>query len=308
MRVMSVATRTCASCARRRSEVSPAGVACQPVRSIVPSAATSAAITMLPVMPASGRPFASTIGPRGPIRSTVRYACPTASDVYCGPCRIWIDHARRTSTQMPTPTSAASPPTRTKKPGLRKNGASTREYGCTRRRGKGRASFARRRGSGVEIATASAAGRTTSASSSVGADSATRGLLLGELVREEREREAAPREVAVAREGGDAGRHALEAVRVELGKRPLQGFSPLGRVELGAEPVGGDRVEAEPAGRVAARRAHGHRRARRAVQLVRGARDGREAEPADRHEQAGRGGREARRFEPFQLAPGPEGA
>jgi hypothetical protein len=95
----------------------------------VPRAPTSATTTTCPVVPASRRPFVSTIGPRGPIRSTVRYACPLASAVYAGPWRIWIDQARSASRQSATATSAASPPMRTKKPGLRKNGASAREYG-----------------------------------------------------------------------------------------------------------------------------------------------------------------------------------
>ena len=93
----------------RRSETRPSAVGCQPFVSISPSAATSAATTMWPVVPASLRPFASTIGPRGPARSTVRYAWPFASDVYAGPCRIWIDQARSTRRQSAMPTSDREP-------------------------------------------------------------------------------------------------------------------------------------------------------------------------------------------------------
>ncbi len=110
-------------------------------------------MTRWPVTPASGRPFASTIAPRGAVRSTTRNDCEFAIDVYWGPCRIWIDQARRTRTAMATPMSAARPPTRTKKPPLRKYGASAREYGSGRRpEGRLRGSVTlRRRSSGVEV-------------------------------------------------------------------------------------------------------------------------------------------------------------
>jgi len=44
---------------------------------------------------------------------TVRNAWCVASFLYEGPCRIWIDHARRTSRQIAIPTTTARPPTRT---------------------------------------------------------------------------------------------------------------------------------------------------------------------------------------------------
>src|SRR6476646_6088565 len=96
------------------------------------------------------------------------------------------------------PTSAARPPIRTKKPGLRKYGASAREYGWSRRRPESvRGSVTRRRGSGLEMATAAAASGDEWADRawpSVGAPAAGR-YSSSELVCEQREPEAPPRQI-----------------------------------------------------------------------------------------------------------------
>jgi len=95
----------------------------------------------------------------------------------CTPARAGSGSTRRagTRTQSAMPTTIARPPMRTKKPWLRKNGASTREYGWSRRppvRWRGRVTL--RLGSGDEKAKAAAACRAIRPSASVGTSPAAR--------------------------------------------------------------------------------------------------------------------------------------
>src|SRR5581483_3666689 len=207
MRRSSVDTRTFASFDSFRNDAYPSAFGCQPFESMSPSAATSAATTTRPTVPASFLPLLSTMGPRGPARSTVRYAWPFASDVYCGPWRIWIDHARRTRMQSAIPTSTARPPTRTKKPGLRKNGASAREYGYRRRRVGRNGRVQCRRVWGIR-------------------------LFIGQLVRDLSEGVEAPRQLGRRPEGLDGHLDGREAARVERLERAPERAAALRGVEL----------------------------------------------------------------------------
>ncbi len=268
MRATSVGSPTPASFANRLSWVVPASVGLQrPCAPVVPSAPGSASTTTCPAVPASGRPFASTIAPRGAVRSTTRNDCEFAIAVYCGPCRIWIDQARRTSTPMSTPTSTASPPIRTKKPGLRKYGASAREYGWGRlRSGRLRGSLTLRRSSGVEVAIllgssswfgpeAQCTGRYGSSSASSSASSAS----------------------AYVRQASSGSSRSVASMAVTVGSpaassgQLLEGRGQRGaavrQVELGGEPFDGDVAERELAVRISAGGEDEHRATPRRLQL-----------------------------------------
>lgn len=113
-------------------------------------------------------------------------------------------------------------------------------------------------------------------------------LILGELVREEGQPEAAPGEIGVCEERGEPLGDGRQAVDLELGKRCVQGVSAFGRVELAREALGGDGVQVELAMRIAARGEHEHRAPPRGVQVVVGDRHVVEHEPDERNYQLAR--------------------
>src|SRR5690348_7342873 len=272
MRATSVCACVCERRAKRRSSARPTVDACQPVRSNAPSAATSAATTTRPDVVASFRPLASTIAPRGPIRSTVRNAWLDATAEYSCPCSTCTDQARISSRPSAMATSTPRPPIRMKKPGLRKYGASAREYGSgLRLPGSERGRVIRRRGCGVEIETA--------------------GLrLVGELVGQQGQSQRSPGRLRIGAERLHGLGDSRQAARVECGERRVELLPPLRRVELGGEPLGGDGVRLEVAVRVAAGRQHEHRPAAGRVQLLLVEADVVADEPRDRDAEVEVGG------------------
>ena len=184
---------------RSRSDASPCV-------SNSPSAATSAATTTCPVVPASRRPFASTIGPRGPIRSTVRYAWPFASAVYAGPCRIWIDQARSASRQSATPTSDCEPADADEEARAAEERRVRARVRLKRRRPPGRARGSLTPAPGIGGGDGyGGCGRSKRRLrlASVG-DGSGGSLFVGELVGEQREPEAAPGEIRLAEQRAQA--------------------------------------------------------------------------------------------------------
>ena len=294
MRATSVGTGTCASLRQRRSDTRPSAVGCQPVVSISPSAATSAATTRWPVVP--GERAALRVDDRAarPDRGRpMRYAWPLASDVYAGPCRIWIDQARSTRRQSAMPTSDREPAD----PHEEARAAEERRVRARVRLEPAAAGeVARERDPAPGIG-----GRDGYGSCGWSSDTAEPGQCRdrpGAAAIRRRARPRAGRAPKLRQARSGSAQQCRRRRRRSGGRRPRARARPAarasrrsGRVELGREPLGRDGVEVELAVRVAAGREHEHRAPPRGLQLVvrRSARS--RSRASERDEQLGSAGR-----------------